>query len=479
MFPRAWLAMSCVLHASAFASPRSDPTQSRAVFTGATSKNASAIEVNPAALGLGDPNELYLAATATLDHISIASRTLDINSGALAPGDQVSANLLSPGGTLGGVYHPGGRFTLGVALHSSPAEQFIADSQALRYHVLGGSHRGYAGTFATSVRLSNRFYFGASVSLRSSFLRLRFARDTALAAARDPARGVDSDCGGAPCGIENPAATELYDVDVRSKYVALDNVVGTIGVTIRLAKTVLLGVAYHTPPGLTIQNELTGTMEIERAPRDGGGTITGGGTVYLSQPASVDAELSAQLPADLELHVGLRWEDLSRLQMYDVRGYGSFFPGAGIPEWQPRARGFHDSFAMWAGVEQLERDFPLIAGGRIGFETSSLADERTSPLTIAPASATIDAGLQYRLTRDVAVRPQVILQLTYGLQYFPTVDVADSDFDPRAQLSCYDSGFDYSTSACAAVRDGYAIATAAGEYSRIQQAMRVALRLTW
>ncbi|HEY5948603.1 MAG TPA: hypothetical protein VIV40_24090, partial [Kofleriaceae bacterium] len=109
----------------------------------------------------------------------------------------------------------------------------------------------------------------------------------------------------------------------------------------------------------------------------------------------------------------------------------------------------------------------------------SLPDERTSALTIAPTSASIDAGLQYRFTRDVDARPQVRLQLTYGLQYFPTVDVTNSAFDPRAQLACYDSGYDYSTSACAAVRHGYGIDTAAGEYQRIQQAMRVALRLTW
>jgi hypothetical protein len=317
--------------------------------------------------------------------------------------------------------------------------------------------------------VTNRIFAGVSLSLRPTMLRLRFARDTALAAARDPARGIASDCGGAPCGIENPAATEHYAVDVRSKYIALDNVVGTVGVAIRLTKTMLLGIAYHTPPGLSIENELSGTMDVTRAPRDGGGTVSGAATVNLSQPASVDAELRAELPAALDLTVGLRWEDLSRLQMYDVRGYGAFFPGAAIPEWQPRPRGFHDSFAAWAGVEQIERDSPVTLGGRVGFETSSLPDERTSPLTIAPASVTIDAGLQYRFNL------QWVIQLTYGLQYYPSVDVTDSAFDPRAQLSCYDSGYDYSTEACAAVRIG----TAAGEYSRIQQATRVALRLTW
>lgn len=483
-----WLAALCALGATAHASPRSDPTQGRAVFTGAATPNPTSIEVNPAALGLGIPDvyEAYLAATATLDHISIDRRSLDIDTGALSPGDSVSGNLISPGGMAAFVWHSGsgGRVTLGVSLQSSPAERWLENREALRYHTLGGSYRTYAPSVASSFRLSGRVHVGISLSVHTSFLRLQFARDTALAAGRDPQRGIASDCNGAPCGIENPAADERYDVDVQTPYVALDNVVGTLGVVVQLAKETWLGIAYHTPPGLSIENELSGTIAVERAPRDGGELVTGGATVYQPEPASFDAELRTALPANLELHAGLRWEHLSRLQAYDVRGYGSRFPSSNLPEWQLRPRGYHDSwwktFAAWVGVEQaLEREFPLAIGGRIGIENSSLSDERTSPLTIAPFSVTADAGLQYRVTRDPYVRPQVIIQTTYGLQYFPSVDVTDSAFDPRDRLACEDSGFDYSTSACEAVRNGYAIPTAAGEYSRIEQAARIALRLIW
>ena len=479
------LAVLCALHASALASPRTDPTQGRAVFTGAATPSATSIEVNPAALGIGldaRPTEIYLAATATLDHLRITPRTLDINTGALSDGERVSGNLLSPGGMIAGTWHPSSRISLGLAIHSSPAERFIDGEQALRYHTLGGSYRTYAPSIATSFRLTSRIQLGISLGVHTSFLRLKFARDTALAAGRDPQRGIASDCSGAPCGVGNPAASETYDVDVRTDFVALDNVVGNVGFVVRIAREIYLGIAYHTPPGLSIQNELNGTLAVERAPRDGGGTIHGAASVYLSQPASFDIELRAPLLPDLDLHVGTRLEDLSRMQAYDVRGYGSLLPPAGIPEWQLRPRGFDDvlpvfSLAAWAGVEQAGRESPLALGGRIGFETSSLPDERTSPMTIAPTSLTLDGGLQYRLTQDV--EPKVSLQLSYGLQYFPTVDVTDSAFDPRDQLSCADSGYDYSTAACRAVRHGYALGTAAGEYSRIQQALRVALRFTW
>lgn len=466
-------ALLFALHAIAHASPDSDPTKGRAVFTGAATANPTAIEINPAALGLRDVDEIYVAATGTLNHLSITPRTLDIDSGSLTDGPAISDSLASPGGMAAYVWHNGkdGRITLGVALHSAPAERFIAGEDALRYFTLGGSFRTIGGSIASSIRVSSRFYFGLSLSLHTSFFELKFARDTALEAARDPARGIDSDCGnGTPCGVGNPAAAERYDVSARTSWVALENLVATLGFIVKITPDITLGVGYHNPPGLALQNELTGTMSVERAPRDGGGFVDGGATVYLQQPASIDAEVKTHLPYDLDLHVGGRWSDLSRMQDYDVRGYGSFFPGAGIPEWQPRARGFHDPFAFWAGVEQGGHEAPLALGGRIGFETSALANDKTSPLSVAPLSFTADVGASY-----VLVPGKLVLQATYGVQYFPSVDVKDSAFDPRDRLACYDSGYDYSTTACKGVRLGYALSSAAGDYGRIEQAARIAL----
>src|SRR4029078_6012056 len=92
-----WLAALCVLPAHALASPRSDPTIGRAVFTGATSADPTSIELNPSALGLGIPNELYAAALATMDNYSIDTKTLDVATGALCTGEHVQSRLLYPG----------------------------------------------------------------------------------------------------------------------------------------------------------------------------------------------------------------------------------------------------------------------------------------------------------------------------------------------------------------------------------------------
>jgi hypothetical protein len=473
--------MLCGLCSQTLASPRSDPTTGRAVFTGAATGNATSIDLNPAAIGLGPtraeplqdiPDEIYVAAMGTLDRYSIDRKFLDIDTGRLSAGPSFDAYTASPGGTFAVIWHTGvdGRITLAAQVRSSPAERFLED-EALRYHTLGGYHRTISPlTVAASFRITPRFFFGVSIAGQSSYLKLRYARDTALEAARDPDRGIDSDCDGAPCGLENDIATERYAIDVGSSLFSTAILAVNLGIAARVARDVWLGFAYHAPPGLATQNELTGTMVVERAPRDGGVAINGASTVYISQPASFDLGLRARLPRLLDLHAGIRWENLARFQSYDVRGYGSTLPPAGIAEWQPRPRGFHNTWAVWAGIEQVEHSSPLVLGARLGFETSALDDERTSPLTIAPTSLTADVGVQFR------VAPQLLLQLTYGLQLFQSVDVTDSAFDPRGRLSCFDSGFNYENEGCASVRNGYGIPTAAGDYSRISQAMRFAVR---
>jgi long-subunit fatty acid transport protein len=459
-----WLYVLCAVSAHAHASPRSDPTLGRAVFTGAVSANPTSIDVNPSAIGLSVKSELYVAMLGVLDQYSVD----------LDDVDPVDATTASPGMTFAAIWKTGAesRFTVGVELFRwTPSERFIEDDR-LRYHTGGGYHRVFQPVLgAASVRVTNRFYVGASLGLQNQKVKLRWSRDTALEAGRDPDRGVDSDCDGAPCGIGNPAASEDYEVIADYGMFSEAVLVGNLGAVVRLAKDTWIGLSWHTPPGLAVQNELTGTMEIERAPRDGGVALAGGATVYISQPASFDLGFRSRIREALDLHVGARWEHLSRFQAYDVRGYGSTLPPAGVPEWQPRPRGFHSTYALWAGMEQVERTSPFIFGGRIGLETSALDDDRTSPLTIAPASVTVDGGAQWRIAESWLVLA------TYGLQYFPTVDVDASAFDPDDRLACIDSGYDYTLPACASVRGGYAIASAAGSYSRIQHALRLAVRI--
>jgi hypothetical protein len=457
-----------LLSAVAHASPRSDPTAGRAVFTGATVPSASSISLNPAAIGLFKDTEFYVGVSTVLEQFGIDRRTIDLATGGLVPAERVRDAELGGGATLAVVWRAGDGVTLGFEFRSPPPELFPSDP-ALRYHTLGSTQRNYIATLGTSLRLTNELYFGTSLSHDNTLLHLRYARDTALD------RGIDVDCGGSPCGFENPEAAETYDVDVRSPWVATDNLRVNIGFILKIAN-VWMGIAYHNTPGFGIQSSLTGPMTVTSAPRDGGQVINGTSTVYVSFPASVDAEVRALVLPDVELHVGARWEDLSRMQAYDVRGYGNALRGTDVPELLLRARGFHDVFSTWAGLEQIDTGdhghwtdrFQF--GGRIGFESSALDPDRISPENMAPKSFTVDGGMQVRLT------DHAIVQLSYGLAMFPGVHVEHSAYDPRFATECLDSGFDYSTPACDALRNGYAIPTAAGDYTRFQHAIRLGLR---
>jgi hypothetical protein len=455
------------------ASPRSDPTAGRAVFTGATEPHATSIALAPAALGLGSFDEVYLALAGTIDQRQIALDGIALD-GSRTPAPKVSSVELGPAAMLAFIYHLAGEtVTIGFEARTIAPETFPSQHDPLRYHTLGGGERDWLASAAASFRVTNGLFFGASFTHQNTYLRLRYARDTALGDGRGE-RGVASPCGDATCGLDNPLATEIYDVDVRSPLLSTSNLRVTIGGVYQLARDVWLGVSYHTPPGFSVQTELVGQVEIEPAPRDrdaGRQPLRGDSVVVIQLPASVDAELRARLPLSLDLHLGGRWEDLSRLQSYDVRTYGRVLPANGIPEWTQRPRGMHDSFAGWGGVEQVDTGQALLFGARVGFETSALPSRRTSPVTIAPTSVTADLGAQWRTPY------RLILQLSYGLSYFPTVNTRDDGaFDPNDRLACIDNNFDYTTSECMAVREGYAISSAAGDYTRLEHALRIGLR---
>jgi hypothetical protein len=456
------------------ASPRTDPTAGRAVFTGAATPHATSIGLDPAALGLGSVNQLYVAVTGALDQLSIQLDGVDPATGASTGlGPRVRDAELGAGATIALVYHIAGDFTLGFEAHSAPPESFPTGQRALQYQVLGGGERDLAATAGASYKVANELFVGASLSHQNTLLKLDYVRDSALEGATGPS-AICNDI--AACGFGNADAAETWHVDVRSPTLSTSNLRVNIGAVVQILRDVWLGVAYHTPPESGVQTELAGHVVIDRAPRDVRADpdhlaqIRGQSVVEVQFPASVDAELRARLPLELDLHVGGRWEDLSRLSAYDVRAYGSTLPRFGVPEWTERPRGLHDAFAGWAGAEQIDHGQTLRFGGRAGFETASVTAERTSPLTISPASLTLDVGAQLRIAHGL------IAQLSYGLQYFPTVTVTDSAFDPRDRVICSAKNFDYDAPECAAVRNGYAISTAAGTYDRLQHAVRFALR---
>ena len=465
---------ACVLLAgTAAASPLDDPTAGRAVFTGAATPHATSLLLNPAALALPPGTtglHLYAGGTLTMDQISVDRSEIDLATGELTPGASASAFEWGLGGTFA-LWNVTSSRNLAVGgLIASPqaTTPFATDEDALRYHTLGGVHRTtQLLSVAAAYRIVSRFYFGGSISLTRNRVKLSFARDTALEAGRDPARGITSDCGGGvACGVENPAASERYTVDASPL-----NLVATENLTVRLSALVeiypdwWIGATWRLP---NTDVELSGDGEVVAAPRDGGGVQRGTAIVHFDLPTSIDAELRGRIAPAIDLHVGARWVDLSVFSDYDVRLVGF---DANVPEWIERPLGYHDTVRAWAGIEQVDTGRQrFLFGVRGGVIAPEIAKSRVSPMTIDRWGGTADGGVQWRIATGF------VAQLSYGLEYRPDVDVRASRYNPRDRLGCMDSGYDYATAACENVRDGYAIPTAAGRYRRIDHAIRVGLR---
>jgi long-subunit fatty acid transport protein len=454
----------------AAASPRSDPTSGRAVFTGAATVHPTSVTVNPATVGIDAAVNVYvayLASTLVLDHEKVE---LDPSSGEVTGDPSISELRASPGGELSVAWNPTQRISVAVGLRSAPAETFSRGDGTGHFHGRGGQQRDFSATIAGALRASSIFYVGAALSLSRADLHLRFSRDTALDSP------TPLDCDGAPCGIGNLSAAEQYDIDVApASLFSNQNLALTLGLALKLGTDTYVGVAYHTPPGFAVQTSLGGDATVIQPSRVGGTvaerTVKGKAAVDVSYPASVEAGLRTPVARDLLMIAGLRWEDTSRLSGYDVRPHGGAFTQRGLPEWIRRARGLSDAFSGWAGVEQVDRGESWRLGARLGYELASLEDDRVSLSGNSTGSATLDLGAQWRLSSA-----PWSLQLSYGLAYFIPVSVGKSAFSAQATVDCVASGYDYASDACTAVRNGYGIESGAGDYQRFQHAFRLGAR---
>src|SRR5688572_15940989 len=112
MVGRLFLALA-ITAGAAQASPRTDPTNGRSVFTGATLPTPQSITLNPAAVGLGKTSEVYIGLAAVLEQFGIDRKLIE-EDGTLVDGPDVKDVQSGAGVTLAGVWHPGSITTLGA-----------------------------------------------------------------------------------------------------------------------------------------------------------------------------------------------------------------------------------------------------------------------------------------------------------------------------------------------------------------------------
>ncbi len=461
----------------AAASPLEDPTAGGAVFTGPTSAHASSIFLNPAALGFARRGlHLHLGGSLRLDSIGVDRRTVDPETGALGDGPSVSTTTWSPGGTMavyGSVLQD--QAVLAAAIHTTTFDRFPSGVDALGYHVLGGYV--YQGLFSLAgcFRPADWFLFGLGVSIGYAGLELDLARDTALEAGGGGERGIASDCGGAPCGFENPEARETYRLSTATGGLgglfAKENLAVSLGVAVKVKNDWWVTLSVASPPGAIPARDyalvLEGDAAIESAPRDGGEVHRGVAEITYRMPYLVWLGARGTILPGYDLVTSARWQNLSRHDLFDIRLYGGDLASAGVPEWYPRYRGMRDVFQATVGLEGQEVGRTRL-GGRLRAESGATTDATVSPLQIDGLDLGAGVGVELRLTQNV------VLQLGYDLSWFPEVASDDSAFDPMARVACVDSDYDFDQ--CGAARVGRAVPTAAGRYRRLRHASSFALR---
>lgn len=458
------------------ASPVEDPSEGGAVFTGPTQPHASSIFINPAALGFAaDGLHLHVGGDLRLDTIGVDRRSIDPATGDLAGGESVSTTTWSPGGTIavyGSVLQD--QAVLAASLHTTTFQRFPAGHDALGYHVLGGylyqSMLSLAGCFEPS----DWFKFGLGVSIGYAGLKLDFERDTALEAGGGAERGIASDCGGQLCGLENPQATETYRLSTSTGGVgdilARENLAISLGVAFRIERW-WTALSVFSPPGAIPARDyalvLNGDAVVRSAPRDGGERHHGLAEITYRMPYMVWAGTRGPILPGYDLVAGVRWENLSRHDLLDVRLYGGDLAAAGVPEWYPRYLGMRDVWLATVGLEGQEVGRTRY-GARLHVETGATTARSVSPIAIDGTTVGAAGGVELRLSQ------RLVLQVGYDLSWFPAVSSTDSDFDPIARVRCVDS--DYRFDECGAVRDGRAIPTAAGTYRRLRNTLSLGLR---
>jgi hypothetical protein len=459
------------------ASPLEDPTAGGAVFSGPTQAHASSIFLNPAALGFASRGlHLHVGGSLRLDSIGIDRRLVDPGTGQLSDGGSVSSTTWSPGGTIaiyGSVLQD--QAVLGAAVHTTTFDRFPARQDPLGYHVMGGHLYQGLLSFAGCFRPADWFMFGLGVSIGYAGLDLDLQRDTALEAGGDPMRGIASDCGGAPCGFENPEATEIYRLHTSTGGLgglfAKENIAVSLGVAFRVRAGWWLTLSVASPPGAIPARDyalvLSGTADVRSAPRDGGELHSGSAEITYRMPYLVWLGMRGPILPGYDLVTGVRWQNLSRHDLFDIRLYGGDLAGASVPEWYPRYRGLRDVWQGTVGLEGQEVGRTRF-GGRLRVETGATTDRTVSPLQIDGLDVGAAGGVELRVSQHV------VLQLGYDLSWFPEVTSDQSAFDPIARLDCVDSGYDFDR--CGAARDGRAVPTAAGTYRRLRHAMSFSLR---
>jgi hypothetical protein len=476
------------------AAPLDEPFVGGLSFSGPTSGTLAAIYWNPAALGLVRGTQVMFAGSMRASSTTVARAPIDpktgLPGGTFAPGSATANDLMQPvqwpigpGSFMGISSDLGGdRFTIGFATYMPSLQQTKyplspIGAEPTRYQALEIDLRNLALVPALSIRFLGDFRLGIAPGFLFSTGHLAFAQDTALDGGNT---GLKSDCGGQPCGAENPAAAARYNIDSGHGLGDAKFSVTLGGGIYYRHQTLEIGLSYSSRPlggdvsGVEVAGERT---TVTQPPRVGVGPVTCREVVMPSNASDASSrcvfgDLAYRLPdvwiggvtwklrPGLELTAMARWIWLHVHDRIDVRLTGPTLQASGIPEHIVLYRGFHDVWDLRGRIAYWWRERVRV-GAQLRLETSAVDPSAVN------AAAVDGFKVEPMVLAEMRLSHHLWLGAGYGITFMPKVQASPSVFDPKAATACADAGGDFGV--CQARLSGQARPTAAGTYTRTVQ----------
>jgi long-subunit fatty acid transport protein len=466
----------------ASASPIDDPHVGGIGWGGPSESDLTAVFWNPAALGLLQGTQV--TATATLHSIRTTVLRTPIDPRTGAPGGDRAFPAAHGRGDLHPVSWPPGpggfaavgasigkRFTLALAAYSPFVQRLSYDpapggQEPARYHLVEADLRSIALVPALALRIGDHLHFGVAPGFLFSVAHLVFDEDTALGGGSG-ASGLAADCGGQPCGAENPAAAARYDI--ASGVGPFDSSIAfTLATGLHWHRgRFAAGVAYTTRP---LGNDAGGVVvraphSQVRAPlRTNAASACEGcafGQVDYGLPGFFAAGVAWRVSQTIKLSSTVRYLLSSQHKQIRVR---LTLPAPDRPD-RPLApeqvvlhRGFLDTVDV-----RLRASYQATHRVRVAVmlraETSAVPATKLSP-------ASVDGGLlEPAVAVEIRIGRQLSLSAGYALTLMPTLASGGSAFDPTAATQCADADGDLNRPACRLRLSGLGRPTADGTYS--------------
>ena len=475
------------LAGSAAASPIDDPFVAGMSFSGPTSGDLGSIYWNPAALGLMRGFQLMVAGTARWSSIGVQRPPIDpmngVNGAPPIPAASATATDFRqpfqwpPGpGAYVAVGYGSDRFTLAFATYMPYLEKITfptspTGNEPTRYQVLSMDLRNLALVPALAIRFGNDFRIGLSSGFLFSTGSLSFAEDTALDGGTP---GLTGDCGGQPCGQENPAAAARYNID-SGQSIGDGQFSVTLGGGIYWRhRSLELGFSYQSRPlgGQVAGVEVTAdNTTVTLPPR----VVGGGGPVTCAGGQSnrcVFGDISYRLPdvfiggatwhiaPGFQLDVMARWLWTHLHNQIDVRLVGPTLEADGLPQHIVLYRGFHDTIDTRARLAYWWRE-RLRIGAELRVENGAVDSNAVN------ASAVDGFQIEPVILAELRLSRRFWLGAGYGITIMPDVTVTNSVFQPEQAISCAKSNGDLM--ACQGRNNGTARPSANGTYTNLTQ----------